>query len=147
MFLFLEKEKISDIVQAVTSDMPNMNIASRSIFSFKRFASEWVRRQHIKDILDSFHIQQLGNCFLVIVTVDTIADVMEVVRSIHGFYSNNFISLCTSILFAYIYTVNIPLLTLSYFFFSIVRVFNFHYSVVYSLMCTCIYIYVCTYLL
>ncbi|XP_047343839.1 ionotropic receptor 93a-like isoform X2 [Vespa velutina] len=77
-----EKEKINNIVQAVTSDISNMNIASRSIFSFKRFASEWVRRQHIKDILNSFHIQQLGNCFLVIVTVDTITDVMEVAKSL-----------------------------------------------------------------
>nr|XP_050869891.1 ionotropic receptor 93a isoform X5 [Vespula vulgaris] len=79
-----EKEKISDIVQAVTSNLPNMmsNIASRSIFSFKRFASESVRKQHIKDVLNSFHIQQLGNCFLVIVTVDTITDVMEVAKSL-----------------------------------------------------------------
>ncbi|XP_043685513.1 ionotropic receptor 93a isoform X5 [Vespula pensylvanica] len=79
-----EKEKISDIVQAVTSNLPNMmsNIASRSIFSFKRFASESVRKQHIKDVLNSFHIQQLGNCFLVIVTVDTITDVMEIAKSL-----------------------------------------------------------------
>ncbi|KAK2575942.1 hypothetical protein KPH14_007304 [Odynerus spinipes] len=79
-----EREKISDVVRAITDDLPNKmsNVASRSIFAFKRVASEWVRRQHIRDILGSFRVEQLGNCFLVIVTVDTIADVMEVAKSL-----------------------------------------------------------------
>ncbi|XP_015173343.1 PREDICTED: uncharacterized protein LOC107064804 [Polistes dominula] len=86
-----EKEKIDAVIRAITGDLPNtkLNTISKSIFSFKRFTSEWVRRQHIRGILGNFHIQQLGNCFLIIVNVDTITDVMKVAKSLKLVHSGN----------------------------------------------------------
>lgn len=55
-------------------------MVSRSLFAFKHADSERSRRYYIKDMIENFHVDQLGRCFLVIVTIDAAADVMEVVR-------------------------------------------------------------------
>lgn len=61
--------------------LPNkrFNLVSRSLFTFKHADSERKRKYYIKEMLETFHVDQLGKYFLVIVTIDTVADVMEAV--------------------------------------------------------------------
>ncbi|XP_018392556.1 PREDICTED: uncharacterized protein LOC108771698 [Cyphomyrmex costatus] len=80
-----DRDTIGRVTKALSISLPNkkFNLVSRALFTFKHDDSERNRRYHIKDMLQSFHVEQLGKCFLVIVTIDTAADVMEVTKSLN----------------------------------------------------------------
>lgn len=82
LWQFVDRDTIGKVTKALSSPLPNkkFNLVTRALFAFKHANSERDRRYYIKDMLESFHVEQLGKCFLVIVTIDTAADVMEVVR-------------------------------------------------------------------
>lgn len=69
-------------MKAISDRLPNrkMDLISRSIFTLKHDNTEMGRKKLVKKMLQDFHVEQLGNCFLVIATVDMVADVMSVVR-------------------------------------------------------------------
>ncbi|KAK9295911.1 hypothetical protein QLX08_009886 [Tetragonisca angustula] len=79
-----DKDTISRVMKAISDRLPNkqLNIISRSIFTLKHDATKSERRNSVKKILDDFHVEQLGHCFLVIATIDMVADVMSVARSL-----------------------------------------------------------------
>lgn len=70
-------------MRAISDRLPNkrLNLISRSIFTLKHEETEIQRRSSAKKVLHDFHVDQLGHCFLVIATVDMVADVMGVVRA------------------------------------------------------------------
>ncbi|XP_018374481.1 PREDICTED: uncharacterized protein LOC108768527 [Trachymyrmex cornetzi] len=80
-----DRDTIGRVTKALSISLPNkkFNLVSRALFAFKHADSERNRRYYIKDMLESFHVEQLGKCFLVIVTIDTAADVMEVAKSLN----------------------------------------------------------------
>ncbi|XP_032665741.1 LOW QUALITY PROTEIN: ionotropic receptor 93a-like [Odontomachus brunneus] len=80
-----DRDSISKVTQAISIPLPNkkFNMVSRSLFAFKHADSQRNRRFYIKDMLESFHVDQLGKCFLVIVTIDAASDVMEVARELN----------------------------------------------------------------
>ncbi|EFN86026.1 Glutamate receptor delta-2 subunit [Harpegnathos saltator] len=75
-----DRDTISRVTKAVSTPLPNkkFNMVSRSLFAFKHANSERSKKYYIKEILEKFHVDQLGKCFLVIVTTDVAFDVMEV---------------------------------------------------------------------
>ncbi|XP_020296775.1 ionotropic receptor 93a-like [Pseudomyrmex gracilis] len=75
-----DRDTINRVTKAISTELPNkkFTMVSRSLFAFKHADSERTRRKYIKDMLENFHVEQLGKCFLIIVTIDTAADVMEV---------------------------------------------------------------------
>lgn len=97
LFVFLirivsDRDTISRVMKAISDRLPNkqLNIISRSIFTLKHDATKSERRNSVKKVLDDFHVEQLGHCFLVIATIDMVADVMGVVR----YKVYNFINRC-----------------------------------------------------
>ncbi|XP_011686860.1 PREDICTED: glutamate receptor ionotropic, delta-2-like [Wasmannia auropunctata] len=80
-----DRDTIGRVTKALSIPLPNkkFSLLSRALFAFKHADSERSRRYYIKDMLESFHVDQLGKCFLVIVTLDTVADVMEVTKSLN----------------------------------------------------------------
>ncbi|KYN41871.1 Glutamate receptor delta-2 subunit [Trachymyrmex septentrionalis] len=80
-----DRDTIGRVTKALSSSLPNkkFNLVSRTLFTFKHANSERNRRYYIKNMLESFHVEQLGKCFLVIVTIETAADVMEVTKSLN----------------------------------------------------------------
>nr|XP_012227959.1 PREDICTED: uncharacterized protein LOC105675403 isoform X2 [Linepithema humile] len=79
-----DKNTISRVTKAISTALPNkkFNLVSRSLFVFKHANSDRSRRYYIKDMLETFHVEQLGKCFLIIVTIDAAADVMEVAKTL-----------------------------------------------------------------
>ncbi|XP_025158343.1 ionotropic receptor 93a-like [Harpegnathos saltator] len=80
-----DRDTISRVTKAVSTPLPNkkFNMVSRSLFAFKHANSERSKKYYIKEILEKFHVDQLGKCFLVIVTTDVAFDVMEVARDLN----------------------------------------------------------------
>lgn len=80
----IDKDTISKVTKTISMSLPNkkLNLVSRALFVFKHADSDRSRRYYIKNLLETFHVEQLGKCFLIIVTIDTAADVMEVVRHV-----------------------------------------------------------------
>lgn len=68
-------------MKAISDKLPNkgLNLISRSIFSLRHDDDERGRKNSALSVLSDFRVDQLGHCFLVIATIDMIADVMEVV--------------------------------------------------------------------
>lgn len=68
-------------MKAISDKLPNksLNLISRSIFTLKHDDDQIIRKGSVKSVLSDFRVEQLGHCFLVIATVDMVADVMEVV--------------------------------------------------------------------
>ncbi|CAD1474571.1 unnamed protein product, partial [Heterotrigona itama] len=79
-----DRDTISRVMKAISDKLPNkqLNIISRSIFTLKHETTKSERRNSVKKVLDNFHVEQLGHCFLVIATIDMVADVMGVARSL-----------------------------------------------------------------
>ncbi|KAL0103140.1 hypothetical protein PUN28_017458 [Cardiocondyla obscurior] len=79
------RDMISGVTKAISTALPNkkFSMISRSLFAFKHANSEHSRRSYIKNMLENFHVDQLGRCFLIIVTVETVGDVMEVTKSLN----------------------------------------------------------------
>ncbi|KAK1122819.1 hypothetical protein K0M31_009261 [Melipona bicolor] len=83
-----DRDTISRVMKAISNRLPNrlpnkqLNIISRSIFTLKHDTTKGERRNSVKKVLDDFHVEQLGHCFLVIATIDMVADVMSVARSL-----------------------------------------------------------------
>lgn len=80
--LVSDRDTISRVLKAISNKLPNkrMNLISRSIFSLRHGNTGSERKSSVKKTLNDFHVEQLGHCFLVIATVDMVADVMSVVR-------------------------------------------------------------------
>ncbi|XP_050483078.1 ionotropic receptor 93a [Bombus huntii] len=78
------RDTISRVMTAISDKLPNkqVNLISRSIFTLKHETTRSERKSSVKKTLNDFHVEQLGHCFLVIATVDMIADVMGVARSL-----------------------------------------------------------------
>ncbi|KMQ91986.1 glutamate receptor delta-2 subunit, partial [Lasius niger] len=76
---FRDRDTINRVTKAISVSLPNkrFNLVSRALFAYKHTDSERNRRYYIKEMLENFHVDQLGKCFLVIVTIDAAADVME----------------------------------------------------------------------
>nr|XP_012146787.1 PREDICTED: probable glutamate receptor isoform X8 [Megachile rotundata] len=79
-----DRDTISRVMKAISDKLPNrqLSLVSRSIFTLKHEDTEMARKKAVKKILDDFHVEQLGHCFLVIATVDMVVDVMTVARSL-----------------------------------------------------------------
>ncbi|XP_076242368.1 ionotropic receptor 93a [Calliopsis andreniformis] len=79
-----DRNTIGRVMKAVSDRLPNkkLNLISRSIFTLKHEEDEKRRKGALMSVLNDFHVEQLGHCFLVIATFDMIADVMEVARSL-----------------------------------------------------------------
>nr|QHN69192.1 ionotropic receptor 11 [Sirex nitobei] len=75
-------DTMSKVLIALSSELPDNRLfpVSTSLFTIKREKSDWSRRQQVLRTLSSFHIEQLGNCFLVFITIDMVGVVMEVAR-------------------------------------------------------------------
>lgn len=88
LWRIVDRDTISRVTKAISTALPNkrFNIVSRTLFAFKHADSERNRRHYIRDVLENFHVDQLGKYFLVIVTIDAAADVMEVVRWTESFF-------------------------------------------------------------
>ncbi|XP_076678250.1 ionotropic receptor 93a-like [Andrena cerasifolii] len=80
-----ERDTISRVLKAISDKLPNksLNLISRSIFTLKHDDNQISRKGSVKSVLSGFRVEQLGHCFLVIATVDMVADVMEVARSLN----------------------------------------------------------------
>ncbi|XP_072742853.1 ionotropic receptor 93a isoform X1 [Anoplolepis gracilipes] len=80
-----DRDTIDQVTKAISSLLPNkrFNLVSRSLFEFKHANSDRNRRYYIKEMLENFHVNELGKCFLVIVTIDTAADVMEAAKMLN----------------------------------------------------------------
>lgn len=80
-----DRDTINRVTKAISIALPNkrFNLVSRSLFAFKHADSERNKRYYIKEMLESFHVDQLGKCFLVIVTIDTVGDVMEAAKMLN----------------------------------------------------------------
>ncbi|XP_039311074.1 ionotropic receptor 93a-like [Solenopsis invicta] len=80
-----DRDTIGRVTKALSTALPNkkFNMVSRALFTFKYSDSATTRRYYIKDSLENFHVDQLGRCFLVIVTIDTASDVMEVTKTLN----------------------------------------------------------------
>nr|XP_031847480.1 ionotropic receptor 93a-like [Nomia melanderi] len=79
-----DRDTISRVMKSISDKLPNrhMNLVSRSIFTLKQNETDRVRKTLVQKTLNDFHVEQLGHCFMVIATIDIIADVMEVARSL-----------------------------------------------------------------
>ncbi|XP_053999997.1 ionotropic receptor 93a [Hylaeus anthracinus] len=79
-----DRDTITRVMKAISDKLPNerSSLISRSIFTLKHDVTERERISSVKKVLDDFHVEQLGRCFLVIATFDIVADVMEVARSL-----------------------------------------------------------------
>ncbi|XP_066582000.1 ionotropic receptor 93a [Prorops nasuta] len=79
-----DRDTISKVVRSVSDELPRqkIGISPRSIFTFNHGNSDWSRKKHIQDKLETFRTEQLGCCFLVIVTQDVVPDVMDVAKSL-----------------------------------------------------------------
>lgn len=77
--LVSDRDTISRVLKAISNKLPNkrMNLISRSIFSLRHGNTGSGRKSSVKKMLNDFHVEQLGHCFLVIATVDMVADVMQ----------------------------------------------------------------------
>ncbi|KAL6263497.1 hypothetical protein P5V15_006288 [Pogonomyrmex californicus] len=80
-----DRDTINRVTKAISRSLPNknFNLVSRALFAFKHADSERSRRYYIKHVLENYRVDQLGRCFLVIVTIDAAADVMEVAKSLN----------------------------------------------------------------
>lgn len=69
------------MVKALSVELPDkrLTLSARALFSTKFEKDESAMRQRLRGILSDFHLDELGNCFMVIVTVDMVSAVMEVV--------------------------------------------------------------------
>ncbi|XP_016772034.2 ionotropic receptor 93a isoform X5 [Apis mellifera] len=83
--LVSDRDTISRVLKAISNKLPNkrMNLISRSIFSLRYGNTGSGRKSSVKKMLNDFHVEQLGHCFLVIATVDMVADVMSVANSLN----------------------------------------------------------------
>ncbi|XP_015433115.1 PREDICTED: uncharacterized protein LOC107189154 [Dufourea novaeangliae] len=79
------RDTISRVMEAISNKLPSkrLNLISRSIFTLQHDETERGRKSSVRKVLHDFHVDQLGHCFLVIATVDIVADVMEVARSLN----------------------------------------------------------------
>ncbi|CAL7938576.1 unnamed protein product [Xylocopa violacea] len=84
-----DRDTIGRVARAISDDLPNerSNLISRSMFTLKHEDTERRRKSSVKNVLGDFRVEQLGNCFLVIATVDMVADVMDVARSLDMVHS------------------------------------------------------------
>ncbi|XP_014486779.1 PREDICTED: glutamate receptor ionotropic, delta-2-like [Dinoponera quadriceps] len=75
-----DRDTISEVATAISTPLPNkkFNMVSRSLFVFKHADSQRNRKYYIKEMLEDFHVDQLGKYFLVIATIEAAFDVMEV---------------------------------------------------------------------
>ncbi|XP_026671275.1 uncharacterized protein LOC113464635, partial [Ceratina calcarata] len=73
-----DRDTISTVMRAISDKLPynHINVISRSIFTLKQSNGE--TKSSIMKVLNDFHVDQLGHCFLVIATVDVVAEVMSV---------------------------------------------------------------------
>ncbi|XP_077271963.1 LOW QUALITY PROTEIN: ionotropic receptor 93a [Temnothorax americanus] len=80
-----DRDTISGVTEAISTSLPNkkFHLVSRSLFAFKHANSERNRRDYISDVLENLNVDQLGRCFLVIVTIDAAADVMEATKTLN----------------------------------------------------------------
>ncbi|XP_012536819.1 ionotropic receptor 93a isoform X2 [Monomorium pharaonis] len=80
-----DRNTISSVTKAISIPLPNkkFSMISRSLFSFKYADSQRMRRYNVRDVLENFHMDKLGKYFLVIVTIDTAADVMEITKTLN----------------------------------------------------------------
>ncbi|XP_029675153.1 ionotropic receptor 93a-like [Formica exsecta] len=80
-----DRDVVNRVTRAISISLPNkrFNLVSRSLFAFKHGDSKRKRRYYIKDILQNFHVDRLGKCFLVIVTIDAATDIMEAAKMLN----------------------------------------------------------------
>ncbi|CAK9824580.1 Ionotropic receptor 93a [Anthophora retusa] len=79
-----DRDTISRVMKAISDKLPSkrLNLVSRSIFTLRHDDTEKGRKNSVRKILHDFHVEQLGHCFLVIATVEMVADVMTVAKSL-----------------------------------------------------------------
>ncbi|XP_012281340.1 ionotropic receptor 93a [Orussus abietinus] len=77
------RDTISRVLRSLSSELPNKEraVSSVSVFDIKPETSDWAMRRQLMKTLSGFHTRT-ENCFLVIVTLKMVADVMEAANSL-----------------------------------------------------------------
>jgi hypothetical protein len=75
------RDTVSRVVKALSIELPEktLTLSARALFSTKFEKDKSTMNLRVHKILSDFHVDQLGSCFMVIVTVDMVSIVMEVV--------------------------------------------------------------------
>ncbi|XP_058800210.1 ionotropic receptor 93a [Phymastichus coffea] len=79
-----DRDMISRVVKALSVELPNKRLllSTRAIFSVHYDKSDSVMKQRIHNMLADFHVEQLGSCFMVIISIDMVPTMMEVAKSL-----------------------------------------------------------------
>ncbi|KAG7190375.1 hypothetical protein KM043_006484 [Ampulex compressa] len=79
-----DRDMIGRVMRAISNELPHkqFNLITRALFTLRHGETERSRKRYIRMVLEDFHVEQLGNCFLVIATVDMAADVIEIANSL-----------------------------------------------------------------
>ncbi|XP_023248636.1 ionotropic receptor 93a [Copidosoma floridanum] len=80
----LARDTISRVVKALSVELPDerLTLSARALFSTKFERNEVAMRQRLHKILADFRVEQLGTCFMAIVTFDMVFSILEVARSL-----------------------------------------------------------------
>ncbi|XP_031786808.1 ionotropic receptor 93a isoform X2 [Nasonia vitripennis] len=73
------RDTISRVVKALSLELPDkrVSLSAQALFSTRFEKNENAMRQRVHRILSNYHVDQLGSCFMVVVTVDMVSIVME----------------------------------------------------------------------
>ncbi|XP_011501036.1 PREDICTED: glutamate receptor ionotropic, delta-1, partial [Ceratosolen solmsi marchali] len=78
------RDTISRVVKALSVELSDkrLKLSTRALFSTKFEKDKSTMKLRIHKILSDVHVDQLGNCFMVIVTIDMVSTIMEVAKSL-----------------------------------------------------------------
>ncbi|OXU22666.1 hypothetical protein TSAR_016242 [Trichomalopsis sarcophagae] len=78
------RDTISRVVKALSLELPDkrVSLSAQALFSTRFEKNENAMRQRVHRILSNYRVDQLGSCFMVVVTVDMVSVVMEVAKSL-----------------------------------------------------------------
>ena len=84
IIVFQERDSIIRVLKALSMELPNkkVTLTSRSLFAIKNEKDDRAMKQEIIKTLTNFPVNQLGNCFMVIVSADMVNNLIEVVRNL-----------------------------------------------------------------
>ncbi|CAB0040639.1 unnamed protein product [Trichogramma brassicae] len=79
-----ERDMISRVVKALSIELPNrdLTLSARALFSTKYERDEAAMLKLLHETLSNFRLDELGSCFMVIVSVDMIEAVLRVARQL-----------------------------------------------------------------
>ncbi|XP_023313506.1 ionotropic receptor 93a [Trichogramma pretiosum] len=79
-----ERDMISRVVKALSIELPNrdLTLSARALFSTKYERDEAAMLKLLHETLANFRLDELGSCFMVIVSVDMIEAVLRVARQL-----------------------------------------------------------------